>query len=419
MLDPSHFRDFEDPDFARKCESFGFKMDCGNSIDKLFPRASYDDEVLAGVINQITDIKLLGSAIYSRWRYYTHWTMGDDNYRSVSAKMWFVTAFNRLLVLSAYPTFKGQVNKIVLESEDSLYCPPEPRREIRQRLTLHTNGNVSLTRYYSGDFSQVPPTEDTKTIRRYKGKPTEKVMNYIAEYFREFHDMTEVCDGGVWGIELINTEGQKWSYNGSLCDDLRVGNLGLSHIVRNVLGLPELWMFDGEMDEDITERRTIDDFMKGIAWPKVILCGETEHFFCYRKEHINSDVDEGIPLWIVENKVANVFFICGADASKMISDHFYGGSHYTEKDVENAIAYDVMKCETISDERLYQDTGNMLFGIGIPVSPYCKSCIHSEGDSPYNDGPDKVQCQMYYNEYDFKPFEIMFKGAACGFFEEE
>lgn len=67
--------------------------------------------------------------------------------------------------MDGYHGFEGHIEKIVIESEDSNFCPPAPGQEIRQRLTLHRNGSVALTRYFSGDFSQVPPTEGTKTMR--------------------------------------------------------------------------------------------------------------------------------------------------------------------------------------------------------------------------------------------------------------
>ena len=68
------------------------------------------------------------------------------------------------------------------------------------------------------------------------------------------------------------------------------------------------------------------------------------------------------------------------------------------------------------DETMGEDVDNLLKGIDLPISEFCKKCLHSDGDSPYNDGPDRIQCQMYYN--DFKPLEVMFKGAECEFYEE-
>lgn len=58
-----------------------------------------------------------------------------------------------------YPIFEGTAEKIIIESEDSRYCPPAPGQEIKQRLTMRRNGSVSLTRYFSGDFSRFHPQQ--------------------------------------------------------------------------------------------------------------------------------------------------------------------------------------------------------------------------------------------------------------------
>ncbi len=150
-----------------------------------------------------------------------------------------------------YPIFKGTIEKIVIESEDSGYIPPAPGQEIKQRLTMRRNGNVSLTRYFSGNFSKVPPTEGFKTMKRYRSKPTEKLMEYLAFHFGKPCIPELVCDGGMWKIELTNSEGKKFVYFGSLVGDIIIGGLNISQIARRVLELDELWMFDGGINEGV------------------------------------------------------------------------------------------------------------------------------------------------------------------------
>lgn len=151
---------------------------------------------------------------------------------------------------TVYPIFEGTVEKIVIESDDSGYCPPAPGQEIHQRLTMRRNGNVTLTRYFSGDFSKVPPTKAFKTMRRYHSKPTEKLMDYLAFHFSKPYIPELICDGGMWEIEMTNRAGKKYSYIGSLAGDIIIGGLNISQIARRVLEMDELWMFDGGMCED-------------------------------------------------------------------------------------------------------------------------------------------------------------------------
>lgn len=411
-LDQSHFREFEDAKFARLCEKFGFEMDCGESMERIYPGTSYDAQVLRDVVGQITDISFIGSAIYSRWRYYTHWAMGGESYTNDEARQWFTVAFRHLLELASFPSFEGSVEKIVLDTEKSCFCPPASGQEIRQRVTIHKNGNVALTRYYSGDFSQVPPMGDTKSMRRYKGKITEKAMNYVAEYFRTFHDEVVVCDARVWDIELTNTDGKKWTYSGSMCEDVKVGGLSLSAIMRKSLEMPELWVFDGFVGDVVIGRKTIDDFTESMEHSPMEYLGETENFKIYKDKLAEREGDTGVPIYAVENVLSNTFTFCGADVSYLIMSCFYGRGA-SDKDVDDAIVYDILKAETLG-----HDVDDLLKGISLPESKRCKKCLHSDGDSPYNDGADRVQCMMYHNEYDFKPFEVLFRDADCEYFEE-
>lgn len=149
------------------------------------------------------------------------------------------------------PIFKGTVEKIVIESEDGGYVPPAPGQEIRQRLTMRRNGKVSLTRYFSGDYSKVPPTDGFKTMKRYHRKPTEKLMEYLAFYFGKPYIPEFVCDGGMWRIELTNSDGERFTYVGSLTGDIVIGGLKISQVARRVLEIDELWMFAAGNNDSI------------------------------------------------------------------------------------------------------------------------------------------------------------------------
>ena len=100
---------FDSCRFADECEACGFEMDCGKSFERKYPekRAFTTATGLSEIIHEIDDILLLGSAIFSQWRYYTHWAMsGLDNF-----KEWFLIAFTRLLELSEQkPTTSNKTN---------------------------------------------------------------------------------------------------------------------------------------------------------------------------------------------------------------------------------------------------------------------------------------------------------------------
>lgn len=100
---------FRDPDIdyielvdhylADDCSALGFEMDCGHAFEEKFERAVYDARALDTIIENVNDISLLGSAIYSRWRYFNHWAYDVADILSMPNRSWFIIALNRLAEL--------------------------------------------------------------------------------------------------------------------------------------------------------------------------------------------------------------------------------------------------------------------------------------------------------------------------------
>lgn len=63
---------------ADDCAALGFEMDCGHAFEERYEQAAYDYEALDRIIDNVDDIPLLGSAIYSRWRYFNHWAYSSE-----------------------------------------------------------------------------------------------------------------------------------------------------------------------------------------------------------------------------------------------------------------------------------------------------------------------------------------------------
>lgn len=53
---------------AEDCAELGFEMDTGKAFGQRYGSAVSDCDELDKIIDDVTDIPLLGSAIYSRWR---------------------------------------------------------------------------------------------------------------------------------------------------------------------------------------------------------------------------------------------------------------------------------------------------------------------------------------------------------------
>ncbi|MDD3117270.1 MAG: hypothetical protein PHO45_07900 [Victivallaceae bacterium] len=89
----------EDPLFADDCRTCGFEMDRGESLIAAFPgKEVLRANVLREVIATVDNSKFLGTAIFSYWRYLTHWheaPLPED------AIEWFSIAFDRLKKLAS------------------------------------------------------------------------------------------------------------------------------------------------------------------------------------------------------------------------------------------------------------------------------------------------------------------------------
>ena len=70
-------QDLEDTCFAKECEELEFKMDAEKAFNRKHSCATVSTEVMRATCRGETDIDLLGSAIYSHWRYLTHWGQQD------------------------------------------------------------------------------------------------------------------------------------------------------------------------------------------------------------------------------------------------------------------------------------------------------------------------------------------------------
>lgn len=101
---------FRDPDInylelvdhfiSDDCAALGFKMDCGNAFSEKYGEAVNDYEELLKIIDDVDDIDLLGSAIYSQWRYFNHWAYSGTEIVEYKNRSWFILALSRLAILA-------------------------------------------------------------------------------------------------------------------------------------------------------------------------------------------------------------------------------------------------------------------------------------------------------------------------------
>lgn len=110
---------------ADDCVALGFEMDCGHAFSERYGQAANNHEALDRIIDDVTDISLLGSAIYSQWRYFNHWAYDAAEILEPQNRAWFILALSRLALLSGENPFifQGTLKKIRIVS-NNICCGP-------------------------------------------------------------------------------------------------------------------------------------------------------------------------------------------------------------------------------------------------------------------------------------------------------
>lgn len=99
----SLLREFEF-DLGKECEALGFIMDCGDSFNTKYSKEIQElkeqginiysnSDCLKKIIDSVDDVEVLGSVIFSQWRYWTHWAMSALADTDIE---WFIVALDRL-----------------------------------------------------------------------------------------------------------------------------------------------------------------------------------------------------------------------------------------------------------------------------------------------------------------------------------
>ena len=101
---------FRDPDIsylelvdhymADDCRALGFEMDCAQAFSEKYEVAFHDLKALRDVIQEISDIPLLGSAVYSKWRYFNHWSYSAAEILQPENREWFTVVLEQMKILA-------------------------------------------------------------------------------------------------------------------------------------------------------------------------------------------------------------------------------------------------------------------------------------------------------------------------------
>lgn len=273
-------KDVENTGFGDECRDLGFVMDSGEAfIRKYSMDAFFQSAELKKIIERVDDVDLLGSAVYSHWRYVTHRSEGesllDENHRA-----WMITALKRMCELTGNGVclFQGTLKKMRLISNNLCYGPkPDDDEIIEQHLTVNDRGYVWLSLY----------TIDGERKREYLKLKEEDVKAIFAEvtaYFSVYRNIFWVTDIGTWDLKLTNLDGSTYHYEGPL--ECMQGELSrISDRLREGLHREDIFGFDG-MTFGISE---IEMVCQSQAMKEILVLDWKKQYLRYEKREITGD----------------------------------------------------------------------------------------------------------------------------------
>ena len=147
---------------------------------------------------------------------------------------------------------------------------------MEQHITINAEGRVWFYAYNFGSGFGEHEKARSKIFKIEKNAAT-KVLNAIAHYFGNDHMEWFVTDIGDWCMEITNTEGVVYKFRGSLCCDIEVDGVDLSDMVRDALGMDDLYVFDGNHKPDRVDRLTVDYHRVTKMIPKQPLADAAEY----------------------------------------------------------------------------------------------------------------------------------------------
>ncbi len=200
--------------FAEECFGLGFGMDSGKWFVGSFPDHNVQDPAgLREIIRTVDDIFFLGTAIFSYWRYQTHWAdwYGMEIY-SDETREWMMIAFERLIELTT------EYRIILSDNDGSGNCviAASPNRVLICRENKRCYGPVSAESFFNTMdrfgchyyAEHIPSAGDEQIIRNALAAGSDPVLPIhalpVEEEFwgrsdaerRQFTFM-ERCDGSV------------------------------------------------------------------------------------------------------------------------------------------------------------------------------------------------------------------------------
>lgn len=152
---------------------------------------------------------------------------------------------------------EGIPQKVVVISENPGFGPcSEPGREVRQRLTVSSDGRAWLLAYRLEQGAG--GVQHGRTVVRRVGEgAAEQLLWAVVSFLQDGDFRLPEADEGSWEMVVTNTQGRDFCFAGALCAGETAEGEDLSELIREVLDIQDLWAIDGNPGADFVDRVTV------------------------------------------------------------------------------------------------------------------------------------------------------------------
>ena len=246
------YKEVIEQEMEYECRSLDFYMDSGKALSEKYAEAMNNSISLNEIIDDITDMDILGSAIYSKLYYFKYTENKAKDILNPYNRAWFLLALGRLAVLTGENPFlfKGHLSRIhlitYLNSNDLSY---NADGEVEQHLIIKEDGSVEVDYYTKGNSGLHEFSRKIKTTM--DKQATDRLMCAFSECFSDEYDEIYDLNSGWWNMTLTNSDGTDYHFQGSLCSCLLCNGISLSVITRKVTGITDLFVFGNNVTDEI------------------------------------------------------------------------------------------------------------------------------------------------------------------------
>lgn len=157
-----------------------------------------------------------------------------------------IEVYNNALKRRALPFIKNMPRKISLYSDDCGFRPhTDLDEEIAQRLTITCDGRVYITRYNFDD--KIISKEYHKIKSDYAINWMCKLCSHLSVAVADDHFL----DVGSWSLKITDSEKKKYHITGDLIDGYDKWLDSYSEEIRNILDIPDLYVFNCDCSRKI------------------------------------------------------------------------------------------------------------------------------------------------------------------------